>query len=129
MLVKSLLLLALSTISKALPQYGDHPWIGSFELDDVTCTNTTLFDNTSAAARPEITRGDCTPFTLIGDRVGGSWGSRLRHIGAMYVHDSTDCTDTQVNITRINGEKGFCIPVADLGGGDFAWNAIQGEMK
>ena len=127
MLVNSLLLLALSTISKALLELGAHPWIGSFDLDDVTCTNTTLFDNTAAQGRPEISRGDCARFDLLGDRVGGSWGSKDRQIGFMYVHDATDCTDTQVTIKRNPGDKGFCIPVADLGGGIFAWNAIQGE--
>ena len=126
MLVKSLLLVALGTISKALPKRGAHPWIGSFDLDDVTCTNTTLFDNTEAQARPEISRGDCTPFTLIGDRVGGMWGTHDRQIGFMYVHDAIDCTDTQVTIKRNQSERGFCVPVADLGGGVFAWNAIQG---
>ena len=121
MLVNSLLLLASSTISKALPQIGSHPWIGSFDLDDVTCTNTTIF------VRPEINRGDCTRFELKGDRVGGSWGSQDRQIGFMDVHDSTDCTDTQVTITRNKGEDGFCIPVADLTVGDFAWNSILGR--
>ena len=124
--VKSLLLLALGTISKALPERGDHPWIGNFDLDDVTCTNTTLFHNSTAAARPEIARGDCTRFTLIGDRVGGIWGTLDRQIGFMSVHTATDCTDTQVNITRNGDEAGFCILVADVGDGLFAWNAIQG---
>ena len=129
MLVKSLLLLVLGTISKALPKRGAHPWIGSFDIDDVTCANTTLFDSSDSSdrpGRPEIAIGYCAPFDRIGDRVGGSWGSEDRQIGHMYVHDATDCTDVQVTIKRNGGEAGFCIPVADLGGGIFAWNAIQG---
>lgn len=130
MLVKTLLLLYLGAVSKALKP-GDHPWIGSFDIEDVTCTNTTLFDNSDnsdAPGRPEVGIGSCAPFERFGDRVGGIWGTHDRQISSMYVHVATDCTgNAQVTITREpKGEAGFCIPVADLGGGDFAWNAVQG---
>lgn len=133
MFMKSLLLLALG--ARTLSITHDWPWIGSFNLDDTDCTNTSLFTGSQASdqpARPEARDKRCAEIELqygpdmLGVRVGGIWGTGDHQINIISVYMLNDCTVYQGNITRVGDQPGFCVPVADLSDLDNVWGSIKG---
>ena len=136
MFMKTFLLLALGVQALSLPgtdealeKRSSHAWIGSFDSDDTTCSNSSMFQDSSA-----LSDAACVPFRLQGGRVGGRWGSGKHEINVIQAFVDTGCQEAQVNITRIGAEKGFCVDSSmwdcegglDVGNPCF-WNSVKGS--